>query len=81
MLYRNGTEPKKRRLDLQIIELESYIGQIIKGYDYESDKKYIKHSTGDLNAVILHFRAVVQSDRDKTFYLFDSFCYYPCFYL
>ena len=42
--------------------MESYVGQIIKGYGYERDKKYIKHITGDLNAVILYFRAGVQSD-------------------
>ena len=62
ILYRKCTEPNKRRLDLHIIELESYIGQIMKGYDYKGDKKYIEQNTGDLNAVILHFRAGVQSD-------------------
>ena len=51
-----GTEPNKRRLDLQIIKLESYVGQIIKRYGYEMDKKYIEQNTGDLNVVILHFR-------------------------
>ena len=51
-----GTEPNKRRLDLQIIKLESYVGQIIKGYGYEMDKKYIEQNTGDLNVVILHIR-------------------------
>ena len=64
MLYRKCTEPNKRRLDLHIIELESYIGQIMKGYDYKGDKKYIEQNTGDLNAVILHFRAGVQSDSE-----------------
>ena len=62
MLSGKGTEPNKRRLDLNIIELESYVNQIIKGYDCERDKKYIKQNTGDLNAVILHFRTGVQSD-------------------
>ena len=32
MLYGKGTEPNKRRLDLHIIKLESYVGQILKGY-------------------------------------------------
>ena len=54
--YGNGTELNKRRLDLHIIKLESYVGQIIKGYGYERDKKYIEPNTGDLNVVILHFR-------------------------
>ena len=56
MLYGKGTEPNKRRFDLHIIKLESYVGQIIKGYGYERDKKYIEPNTGDLNVVILHFR-------------------------
>ena len=64
MLYGKGTEPNKRRLDLHIIELESYVGQIIKGYGYERDKKYIEQNTVDLNVVILHFRAGVQSDSE-----------------
>ena len=64
ILYGKCTEPTKRRLDLHIIELESYIGQIMKGYDYKGDKKYIEQNTGDLNAVILHFRAGVQSDSE-----------------
>ena len=64
ILYRKCTEPNKRRLDLHIIELESYIGQIMKGYDYKGDKKYIEQNTGDLNDVILHFRAGVQSDSE-----------------
>ena len=64
ILYRKCTEPNKRRLDLHIIELESYIGQIMKGYNYKGDKKYIEQNTGDLNAVILHFRAGVQSDSE-----------------
>ena len=64
ILYRKCTEPNKRRLDLHIIELESYIGQIMKGYDYKGDKKYIEQNTGDLNAVIVHFRAGVQSDSE-----------------
>ena len=62
MLNRKGTEPKKRRLNLHIIELLSSF-QIMKGFGYERDKKYIEHNTGDLNAVILHFRAGVQSDN------------------
>ena len=41
MLYGKSTEPNKRRLDLHIIELESYVGKIIKGYGYERDKKCI----------------------------------------
>ena len=53
-------------MDLYTIELESYVRQIIKGYDYERDKKYIEHNTSDLNAVILHFRAGVQSDSEQT---------------
>ena len=64
ILYGKCTEPNKRRLDLHIIELESYIGQIMKGYDYKGDKKYIEQNTDDLNAVILHFRAGVQSDSE-----------------
>ena len=64
MLYRKGTEPNKRRLDLYITELESYIGQIIKGYHCERNKMYIEQNKGDLNAVILHFRAGVQSDSE-----------------
>ena len=66
ILYGKCTEPNKRRLDLYRIELESYVRQIIKGYDYERDKKYIEHNTSDLNAVILHFRAGVQSDSEQT---------------
>ena len=53
MLYGEGTEPNKRRLDLHIIKSEPYVGQIIKGYGFE---KYIEQNTGDLNIVILHFR-------------------------
>ena len=64
ILHGKCTEPNKKRLDLHIIELESYVGQIIKGYGYERNKKYIKHNTGDLNAVILHFRAGIQSDSE-----------------
>ena len=64
ILYRKCREPNKRRLGLHIIELDSFVGQIIKGYGYERDKKYIEHNTGDLNAVILHFRAGVQSDSE-----------------
>ena len=56
------TEPNKRRLDLDIIELGSDIRQIIKGYGYEWDKKYIEHIMGDLNAVTLHFSGDVHSD-------------------
>ena len=63
-LYGKCTEPNKRRLNLHTIELQSYVGQIIKGYGYERDKKCIEHNTGDLNAVILHFRAGVQSDSE-----------------
>ena len=62
VLYRKCTKPNKRRLDLHIIESESYVGRIIKGYGYERHKKHIEHNTGDLNAVIPHFRASVQSD-------------------
>ena len=64
ILYGKCTEPNNRRLDLHIIELESDVGQIIKGYSYERDKKHIEHNTSDLNAVILHFRAGVQSDSE-----------------
>ena len=56
MLYGKGTEPNKTRLDLHIRQLGSYVGQIIKGYGYERDKKYIEQNTGDLNVVILHLR-------------------------
>ena len=72
MLYGKGAEPNKRRLDLHIIELESYVGQIIKWYGYKRDKKYIEHNTGDLNAIILHFRAGVQSSEEKPLICFDS---------
>ena len=61
MFYGKDTEQNKRRLDLRIMELESYVGQIIKGYGCERDKKYFEQNTGDLNAVIPHFRAGVQS--------------------
>ena len=64
ILYGKCTEPNKRRSDLHIIELKSYVGQIIKGYGYERDKKYIEHNPGDLNAVILHSRAGVQPDSE-----------------
>ena len=64
MLYEKGTKSNNRRLDLHIIELESYVGQVIKGYGCERDKKYTEQSTGDLNAVILHFRTGVQSDSE-----------------
>ena len=64
MLYGKVTDPNKRRLDLHIIELESYVGQIIKGYGCERSKKNIEQNTGDLNAVILHFRTDVQSDSE-----------------
>ena len=56
ILSGKGTEPNKRRLVLHIIKLESWVGQIIKGYGYERDKKYIEQNTGDLNVAILHFR-------------------------
>ena len=56
MLYGKSTEPNKRRLGPHIIELESHVGQIIKGYGYEREKKYIEQNMGDLNVVILHFR-------------------------
>ena len=52
MLYGKGTDPNKRRLDLHI-QLESYVGQIIKGCGYERDKKYIEQNTGDLDAAVL----------------------------
>ena len=64
MLHGKGTEQNKNRLDLHIIELESYIGQIIKGYGCERNKKYIEQNTGDLNTVILDFRTGVQSDSE-----------------
>ena len=47
MLYGKGAEPNKRRLDLHIIELESYVSQIIKGCGNERDKKYTEQNTGD----------------------------------
>ena len=46
------------------MELQSYFGQIIKGYGYERDKKYIKHNTSDLNVINLHFREGVQSKSE-----------------
>ena len=56
-----------------MIELGSDIRQIIKGYGYEWDKKYIEHITGDLNAVTLHFSGDVHSDStQKPFICFDS---------
>ena len=64
MLNRKGTVPDKRRLNLHIIELESYVAQIRKGYCYERDKKHIEQNTSDLNAVILPVRAGVQSDNE-----------------
>ena len=64
MLHGKGTEQNKNRLDLHIIELESYIGQIIKGYGCKRNKKYIEQNTGDLNTVILDFRTGVQSDSE-----------------
>ena len=64
MLYGKGTEPNERRLDLHIIQLESYFSHIIKGYGYEMDKKHIKQNGGDLNVVFLHSRAGVQSDSE-----------------
>ena len=64
ILYGKCTEPNRRRVHLHIIELESYVLQIIKWYGYERYKKYIEHNTGDLNAVILHFRAGVQSETE-----------------
>ena len=38
VLYGKCTEQNERRLDLHMIELELYIGQIIKGYGYEREK-------------------------------------------
>ena len=64
MLHGRGTEPNKRRLDLHIIELELSVSQIIKGHGYEMDKKCIKKYTYELNTVILHFRAGLQSDSE-----------------
>ena len=64
ILYGKGTEPNQRRLDLRITQLESDVGEIIKGYSYERNKKYSEQYTGDLNAVILQFRAGVQSDKE-----------------
>ena len=65
MLYEKDTKPDKRRFDLHIIELESYVGQIIEGYGYERDKEHIENITGDLNtAAILHFKAGVQCDSE-----------------
>ena len=59
-------------MDLHIIELESYVGQIINWYGYKRDKKHIEHNTGDLNMIILHFRAGVQSSEEKPLICFDS---------
>ena len=59
MFYGKDTEQNKRRLNLHIVELESYVGQIIKGYGFERDKKYFEQNTGDLNAAVLHFIAGV----------------------
>ena len=64
VLYGKGAEPNKRGLDLHIIGMESYVGHIIKGYGCERNKKYIEQNTGDLNAVIPHFRTGVQSDSE-----------------
>ena len=58
MLYGKDTEPNQRRLDLHIIQLESHFCQIIR------DKKYIEQNGGDLNVVILHSRAGIQSDTE-----------------
>ena len=52
------TEPNKRRLDIHIIQLESYAGQIIKGYGDERDREYIEQNTVDLNAVVLRLSTV-----------------------
>ena len=30
MLYRKDTQPKKRRLDLRMMQVESYVGRVIK---------------------------------------------------
>ena len=60
MLYGKVIEKNKRRFDLHIIQLESYVGQIIKGYGYEMDKKYIEQNPDDLNAVVLYLRAGAQ---------------------
>ena len=49
MIYGKGREPNNRREDLHIIQLESYVGQMIKGYGYERNKNYIKQNTGYLN--------------------------------
>ena len=47
--------------------MESYVVQIIKWfkwYGYERYKMYMEHNMGDLNAIILHFRAGVQSETE-----------------
>ena len=44
--------------------MESDVGEIIKGYSYERNKKYFEQNAGDLIAVILQFRAGVQSDKE-----------------
>ena len=59
MFYGKDTEQNKRRSNLHIIKLESYVGQIIKGDGCERDKKYFEQNAGDLNAALLHFRAGV----------------------
>ena len=61
MLNGKGTKPNMRKLNLHIIELESYVGQIIKGYGYARDKNVSnKLNAGDLNVVILHFKGCVR---------------------
>ena len=64
IIYGKCKEPNKRRLDLHITEWDSCVGQIIKGQCYWRDKKHIEHNTGDLNALILHFRAGALSDSE-----------------
>ena len=55
MLYGKRYRAKKTEDWIYIIQLESYVDQIIKGYGYERDNKYIEQNVGDgdLNAAIL----------------------------
>ena len=64
IIYGKCAEPNKRRLDLHITEWDSCVGQIIKRQCHWRDKKHIEHNAGDLNALIIHFRAGGQSDNE-----------------
>ena len=64
ILYGKGPETNKRKLDLHVIELESYDGQILKDVVMKGNNEYIEHNSSNLNASILHFRAGVQSESE-----------------